>query len=102
MTAQLNAINAYQQVGQQVGNFSNAGVGATPSGDFANMVNNVIDETANSVQHGERMASASLVGDVSLEELAVAVNNAEVALKTVVAVRDRMISAYQDIMKMPI
>jgi flagellar hook-basal body complex protein FliE len=31
-----------------------------------------------------------------------AVTNAQVALQTVVAVRDRVISAYQDILKMPI
>ena len=31
-----------------------------------------------------------------------AVSNAEVALQTVVAVRDKVVSAYQEIMQMPI
>jgi flagellar hook-basal body complex protein FliE len=31
-----------------------------------------------------------------------AVNNAELTLDTVVAIRDKVIGAYQDIMKMPI
>jgi flagellar hook-basal body complex protein FliE len=35
-------------------------------------------------------------------DVVTAVTNAEVALDTVVAVRDRVISAYQEIMRMPI
>jgi flagellar hook-basal body complex protein FliE len=41
-------------------------------------------------------------GKTELHEVVTAVANAEVTLQTVVAVRDRVVSAYQDIMRMPI
>ena len=41
-------------------------------------------------------------GKVDLTDLVTAVSNAELTLNTVVAVRDRVISAYQEILRMPI
>ena len=100
MVSNINAINAYQNAAKTVNN----PVESEKNGsvNFAGMVNNALDDSISVMRKGEATASASLVGDVSLEELAAAVNNAEVALKTVVAVRDRVLSAYQDIIKMPI
>ena len=43
-----------------------------------------------------------MVGQANLQDVVEAVNAAEVTLQTVVAVRDRMIAAYQDIIRMPI
>jgi flagellar hook-basal body complex protein FliE len=43
----------------------------------------------------------SVTGKTDLAAVTEAVTNAQVALQTVVAVRDRIISAYQDILKMP-
>jgi len=102
MDTKLSAINAYQNTEQLLNNSSVSPAGSGNGNDFSNLVNNVLDETVTSLKHGEATASASLVSDVSLTELASAVNNAEIALKTVSAVRTRIISAYQDIMKMPI
>lgn len=70
--------------------------------DFGNMITESLGNTRNTLQTTELVSNASLVNEVGLEELAGAVNNAEVTLRTVVAVRDRMINAYQDIIKMPI
>jgi flagellar hook-basal body complex protein FliE len=50
----------------------------------------------------EAISTASLANKAELHELVTAVTNAELTLSTVVAVRDRIISAYQDIIKMPI
>ena len=41
-------------------------------------------------------------GTADIQEVVMAVSNAEVALQTVVAVRDKVVSAYQDILQMPI
>jgi flagellar hook-basal body complex protein FliE len=43
-----------------------------------------------------------VAGNVDIRDVVMAVNNAEVTLQTVVAVRDKVIAAYQDIMRMPI
>ena len=53
--------------------------------------------------HGADAASAAaLAGQGGVTEVVVAVSRAELALQTAVAVRDRMVAAYQDVMRMPI
>ena len=44
----------------------------------------------------------ALTKETSLVDIVTAVTNAEVALETAVAVRDRVIAAYQEIIRMPI
>jgi flagellar hook-basal body complex protein FliE len=44
----------------------------------------------------------SLLGQGSVTDVVLAVSRAELALQTAVAVRDRVVSAYQDVMRMPI
>ena len=48
------------------------------------------------------MTAKAVVGEADLVEVVTAVNSAEMALQTVVTVRDRVISAYQEILRMPI
>ena len=43
-----------------------------------------------------------MLGQVSVTDTVLAVSRAEMALQTAVAVRDRVVSAYQDVMRMPI
>jgi len=50
----------------------------------------------------EQISLDAVTGDAGLAEIVTAVSNAEATLETVVAVRDRVIQAYQDIIKMPI
>ncbi len=69
---------------------------------FSDMVAATLQDTVQSVQAGEQAAQGSLDGSVGLTDLATAIAEAEVALQTLVAIRDRVVSAYQDIIKMPI
>jgi flagellar hook-basal body complex protein FliE len=46
--------------------------------------------------------SRSMLGQGSVTDVVLAVSRAELALQTAVAVRDRVVSAYQDVMRMPI
>jgi flagellar hook-basal body complex protein FliE len=54
------------------------------------------------VRAGEAAASQGAAGQGDVVQVVNAVTAAELTLETVVAIRDRVISAYQDIMKMPI
>jgi flagellar hook-basal body complex protein FliE len=47
-------------------------------------------------------ATQALAGQGGITDVVMAVSRAELALQTAVAVRDRMVSAYQDVMRMPI
>ena len=47
-------------------------------------------------------SSAALTGQGGVTEMVLAVSRAELALQTATAVRDRVVSAYQDVMRMQI
>jgi flagellar hook-basal body complex protein FliE len=47
-------------------------------------------------------SAAALAGQGGVTEVVMAVSKAELALQTAVAVRDRVVAAYQDVMRMPI
>lgn len=50
----------------------------------------------------EAISIQAASGKADLQDVVEAVNAAEISLQTVVSVRDRVISAYQEIMRMPI
>jgi flagellar hook-basal body complex protein FliE len=55
------------------------------------------------IGHGADAASTqALLGQGSVSDVVMAVSRAELALQTAVAVRDRVVAAYQDVMRMPI
>jgi flagellar hook-basal body complex protein FliE len=47
-------------------------------------------------------ATRALTGQGSVTDVVLAVGRAELTLQTAVAVRDRVVAAYQDVMRMPI
>lgn len=83
---------------------TNAGADAASAvgGDFANLVNDALSAARNSGLKAEGDATKALQGEVSLHEVVTSVTSAEITLQTVVAMRDRVISAYNDILRMPI
>lgn len=70
--------------------------------EFSDLIKDVIGNTTNAIRKSESIASKNIVGQASLNEVVTSVNEAEIALQTVVAIRDKVITAYQDILKMPI
>lgn len=69
--------------------------------DFEELITEALDTARDASYNGESISAKSLAGQAEYHELVTAVNNADLTLRTVVAVRDRMVSAYQDIIKMP-
>ena len=53
-------------------------------------------------EKGELMSAKAIAGTADLREVVTAVTNAEVTLQTALAIRDRVIQAYNDIVSMPI
>lgn len=69
---------------------------------FADLVRVAVTEPIAAVHKSEQMTAAAAAGKADLADVAMAVTNAEMAIETVTAVRDRVVSAYQEIMRMPI
>lgn len=102
----LQALNAYAQAvksGKATGGADAAPDATKAQGtQFADMVKDAIGNAATSTQHAEKMTMAGATGKAEMVDVVTAISQAEVQLETVIAVRDEMIKAYQDIMRMPI
>lgn len=68
---------------------------------FAGLVKNAVHGAINAGEAGERISLAAVNNGADLNQVVTAVAEAEVALNTVVAVRDKVIEAYKDIIRMP-
>lgn len=69
---------------------------------FGNMVQSALSQTVQSTQQAESMVVANMEGRAELIDAVTAISSAETNLQTVIAIRDQVISAYQEIMRMPI
>lgn len=75
---------------------------AKPAGGFGQMLSEALQDTVEASRASEAVAAKAVAGKADVTDVVAAVNNAEMALDTVVAVRDRVITAYQEILRMPI
>jgi flagellar hook-basal body complex protein FliE len=71
-------------------------------GGFGELVKDAIGGAVDAMKEGEATSMKALQGKADITEVVTAVSNAEVALQTVSAVRDRVVQAYQDLLRMPI
>ncbi len=69
---------------------------------FMEMVKSAAGQAVKANRDAEALSLKAVAGEAELSEVVTAVANAETALQTVVTVRDRIITAYQEIMRMPI
>ena len=76
-----------------------AGKGAL---DFGTVLQGALDNVAQSGRKAEAQAMAAAAGKADVVDVVTAVAESEAALETLVAVRDRVIAAYEEIMRMPI
>lgn len=70
--------------------------------DFGAVLSRALEQAVEVGRSADAAATAALTGQGSVTEVVLAVSRAEVALQTAVALRDRVIGAYQEIMRMPI
>ena len=75
---------------------------ATPAASFGGLLEKVLSDALDAGRRSEAAASGAVAGQANLKDVVEAVNAAEITLQTVVAVRDRMINAYQEIIRMPL
>ena len=79
----------------------NAG-GSAGADDFGSMLKRVVDGVTESGRKAESQAVSAAAGKGDLVDVVTAVAESETALQTLVAVRDRVISSYEEIMRMQV
>jgi flagellar hook-basal body complex protein FliE len=75
---------------------------AAPENDFAQTMASMAADAISTVKTGETTAIAGMQGKAPLQQVVQAVMQADQALRTVVAVRDKVVGAYQEISRMQI
>ena len=109
--ADTNPLSAMQAYGKALDNLSNAKAGggttvgvdeANTGPSFSELLQDAGKEAVSEGLNSEKVSLQSLTGESGLADIVTAVSSAEATLETVVSVRDRVIQAYQDIIKMPI
>jgi len=99
ITTALNAYASASRALQSPGLIPRDGT-ADGSG-FGELLRQATSGAIDNLKQGEQASLAGVAGKSSITDVAAALANAETTLQTVVAVRDKVISAYQDIIKMP-
>ncbi len=96
-----SAITAYNRA------VSGDGPASEPSADkpreeFADLVKGAIREAIDINERSENLSIRAINDQADLNQVVTAVAEAEITLQTVVAVRDKVIEAYKEIIRMPI
>jgi flagellar hook-basal body complex protein FliE len=100
MTA-MAAAKAYAAAGSGV-TLGGAAPAAANGQDFGDLLKSVMGDAMKASKNAETQMAAQVAGKAELIDVVTAISSAEASLETVMAVRDQVISAYQEIMRMPI
>jgi flagellar hook-basal body complex protein FliE len=99
------SVNAAYQAAQRIAAASEPGAVPAVGGvtqTFEQTLADALETAVGTMRAGEAASAQGATGQGDLVGVVNAVTAAELTLETVVAIRDRVIAAYQDIMKMPI
>jgi flagellar hook-basal body complex protein FliE len=97
--ATTQALAAYRAAASEI---NGTAAGRPAATGFDALLKAELQQALGTLQQGEATSIAGVTGTASIQEVVEAVTAAELTLQKVTAVRDRMISAYQEIMRMPI
>ena len=96
----LTAIRAYSAAQGTAAQPQAAAEAGAPG--FDDMLAGFIGQASDATRSAESQIAAHSAGQTDLVNVVTAIASAEASLETVVAVRDQVIAAYQEIMRMPI
>jgi flagellar hook-basal body complex protein FliE len=96
------AYQAIAKIGTESAASTASATGGAAAPNFGDFLSGAIKDAVGTMKTGEQMATKQVTGQADVVNVVNAVNAAELTLDTVVAVRDKVIAAYQSIMQMPI
>lgn len=81
-----------------------AATGGAPEGDFKTLMSRALDQVNETQQSASKLAHAFERGEpgVDVAEVMIALQKADVSFQAINQVRNKLVTAYQDIMNMPI
>ena len=103
MASPLTAANAYaalSKLGADAGVLGPKAAGT--EGSFGDMLKGALGSVVDAGRKADLQAQSMAAGKANIVDVVTAVSETEVALQTLVSVRDRVIQSYEEIMRMPI
>ena len=101
-----SALGPYKSALNRVTESSEGGISSISSNinknDFSSMVKNFAQGAIDKSVASEQLSAAAAAGKANVDEVVMAVAEAESTLTTVVAIRDKVLEAYREILRMPI
>lgn len=98
----ISALSGLRAVGTPTAVTQPTATPATGGADFGKVLADVANNTVDAMKSGESAAIGGITGSRSVQSVVDAMLNAEQALQTAIAVRDKLVSAYQEISRMSI
>jgi flagellar hook-basal body complex protein FliE len=103
MTSPTAAANAYNALAKLHDAASGKAAGeAAGAGNFGDLVKGALNAVTESAKQSDMQSQALATGKANIVDVVTAVAETEVAIDTLVSVRDRVIQSYEEIMRMPI
>ncbi|WP_160000533.1 flagellar hook-basal body complex protein FliE [Roseomonas sp. 18066] len=109
------AFNAYRAAAQIGSGSESSSTGATggalggamgglggAGGSFGAMLERAVNNVVDTTRAADTASTGAINGTVGVTDVVLAVSRAELALQTTVALRDRVVAAYQEVMRMPL
>lgn len=94
MITNINAANAYSAA-------RNAVAPGQP-GDAIQKISDAAQDFAQQMAQVDAVSTGAMTGQTETHQLVQTIAEAELALETVVAIRDKVVEAYQEILRMPV
>lgn len=103
----LAAANAYTVQAKEIADaaktaMGSGGPGGAEPGGFATMLKDTMNGVAETGKAADGQMQMQATGQGNVVDVVTAVAEAELTVQTIVSVRDRVLSAYQEILRMPI
>ena len=108
MTSPITAANAYRLTSGLAGGLAGGqkpqgiDAGGAEAGGFGSMLSQAVGQLVETGRAAEAKQAAYAAGKGDIVDVVTAVAETEVALDTMVSMRDKVIQAYESIMSMPI
>ncbi len=105
MATPLAAANAYAALAKMTGQAAGAarpGSADAHAANFGAVLKNALGGIVETGRNADAQTQALATGKSNIVDVVTAVSETEVAIQTLVSVRDRVIQSYEEIMRMPI
>ncbi len=95
-----DALSAYRQTMANTSPTSGAGAGQAAGGSsFADTLKSFVSDTVSDLHTAEKMTAEGASGKANVQDIVMAMTKAEVDFTALNSIRDKLISAYQEVMR---